>query len=383
MKANEIIQDRLDEGLPSVLSALPGIATAAQKGVSWAAKLLKKSPKGIAPVTRKAKDYKEMREMLKNLGLKSDKAKAIARAKVQAYPAKTLEFLKWGVTLDYVNDYFVEIAELENQLERVRAGDKTTEIFGDATVEEAEKAAKEYRNKRLAELVAVGMVSFGVASKAFNGIGYLTKSLVTVAGGGASGARLAGGFAASPAKLAALLSKLIEGGPIRNIALITFLQSDMGKKFLENVYIDTFLQTAGALLSTTINLGIQALEAAGITVPDAVKSKINPPEPAVGSAAPSSTKTSPSDSTKDYGPGIDPSKVLRQLKVTRDPKNPKIIYINNMKITDADGYQDVGNSMIDDIKRIATYAKMPKHVVFSIPKDPKKIYDPYGSKPKN
>jgi hypothetical protein len=366
MKVNEVLSDQINEALPYAAGflAAQAIRAAAAKGVPWAVKLLKKTPKGLAPVTQKAKDYKSIRQLLKKAGVSNKAAKAIAVSRINKIPSTTLSFLKWGLTLDYINDYFVEIAELESQLERVRAGDTTTEIFGTMSVPEAENAAKEFRNKRLAETVAVGMLGFGVASKALNGLGLLGKSLGTAAlGKGAAGQAVGAGLSAGP-RLGAMLAKLVEGGSVRNIALITFLQSDMGKKFLENAYVDMITQPAGALLSATINLGIQALEAAGIQVPDAAKSKISPP----GGKPPASTAAQ--------------ANVPRQLQVQRDPNNPKIMYINRVQVTDANGNQFVGNKMLDDIKRFATRMNMPNHEVFSIPKDPNKIYDPYGFKPR-
>lgn len=376
MKVADILKEdsQLNEVAPLAVFgglAATAVRAAAGRGVSWARQLLSKKPAGLAPTTQRAKDYREIRQILKKSGVSNPTAKAIAKAKISKIPQTTLSFLKWTLTLDYINDYFTEIADLEDQLEKVRAGDTTTAIFGAMSIQEAEKVANEYRNKRLAETVGVAMLSFGVVSKALNGLGYLGK-LAGGAVGSATGSRALGtaataGLAGAP-RLAAMLAKLVEGGAVRNIALITFLKSDSGKKFLEMSVVDSLTQTGGMLLSATINLGIQALEAAGVSVPDAAKSKIAPPGDgaAAGAAAgaPAAAAMPP------------------QLQVTRNPSNPKIMYINRVQVTDPNGYQFVGNNYLDGIKRFATQMKMPNHEVFGIQKDPNKVYDPYGFKAK-
>lgn len=366
MKVADILKEdsQLNEVAPLAVFgglAATAVRAAAGRGVSWARQLLSKKPAGLAPTTQRAKDYREIRQILKKSGVSNPTAKAIAKARISKIPQTTLSFLKWTLTLDYINDYFTEIADLEDQLEKVRAGDTTTAIFGAMSIQEAEKVANEYRNKRLAETVGVAMLSFGVVSKALNGLGYLGAmvggAVGSVAGRSAGGA-LAGAFFP---RLGAMLAKLVEGGAVRNIALITFLKSDSGKKFLEMSVVDSLTQTGGMLLSATINSGIQALEAAGVSVPDAAKSKIAPP----GAGAAGGAAAMPP-----------------QLQVTKNPSNPKIMYINRVQVTDPNGYQFVGNNYLDGIKRFATQMKMPNHEVFGIQKDPNKVYDPYGFKAK-
>ncbi len=62
------------------------------------------------------------------------------------------------------------------------------------------------------------------------------------------------------------------------------------------------------------------------------------------------------------------------MSVERDPRNPKIIYVDRVRITDAEGYQDVSNRWIADIRRRAEGLGRPDPTQ-GIPKKPGRDYN--------
>lgn len=267
------------------------------------------------------------------------------------------DVLKWGVTAEFAANYYMQIAELEDQYQKCVAGDKTTAIFGDMPKEQAFQKANSMRNKLVGEAVIGVGLSVGVASKAFGLLGSVGKWIGQTVGGGkySPGGAVLGLVGGAPGKLAAGIAKIIEGGPIRNAALLAFLQTPMGKKFLELSVVDALTSSAGAITTSVIDLGVEALEAAGVAVPDAVKTKITDPS-----------------SPEDKAAAAD-----QVTNVQKKPSNPKVIFINGVQISDENGFQAVGDKMMNDIRADAKALGKPDPTV-GIKKDPNKKYDYYG-----
>lgn len=261
------------------------------------------------------------------------------------------DILKWGVTAEFAVNYMMQIWDLEDQYQKCIAGDKTTKIFGDDSKEAAYAHAKQIRTKLLGEVVVGVGVSLGVTSKAVGLIGSLGKWITTAVTGSAT----AGRVVASPATLGAWLIKLAEGGPLRNAALLAFLQTPYGKQFLETSVVELITDTVGGVTAATLDLGVKAMSAVGVEVPAAVKTKITDPR-----------------SPEDQAAAADPA-----TNVQKNPTNPKIVYVNGVQVSDANGYQAIGDKMMNDIRADAAALGKPDPTA-GIKKDPKKKYDYYG-----
>jgi hypothetical protein len=265
------------------------------------------------------------------------------------------DVLKWGVTAEFALNYYTQLAELEDQYQRCINGDKTTKLFGNATPQEAYELASEQRKKLLGEVVLGVGLSFKVASRAFGLLGSVGKWVGTTIGGGkwtATG-QVLGAVGGAPGKILSWgLSKIVEGGPVRNAAFLAFLQTPWGKEFLENSVVEAFTSNVGGLTAATIDLGIKGLEAAGVTVPDAAKTKIQ-------------------------DPSTDAEKAAASDPTTNVQKSSKGTFINGVQVADERGFQTVGDKMMNDIRADAVALGKPDPTV-GIKKDPSKKYDYYG-----
>ena len=228
---------------------------------------------------------------------------------------------------------------------------KTTAIFGDDSKEAAYAHANKIRAKLIGEVVLGVGVSLGVTSKAVGLVGSLGKWITTAV----TGSTTAGKLVASPATLGAWLVKLVEGGPLRNAALLAFLQTPYGKQFLETSVVELITGTVGGVTAATLDLGVKAMSAAGIEAPAAVKTKITDPR-----------------SPEDQASAADPT-----TNVQKNPTNPKIRYVNGVQISDENGYQAIGDKMMNDIRADAVAVGKPDPTA-GIKKDPNKKYDYYG-----
>ena len=278
-------------------------------------------------------------------------AEAAGRKKFLGLSPLVQDILKWGVTAEFALNYYTQIAELEDQYQKCIAGDKTTAIFGDDSKEAAYAHANKIRAKLIGEVVLGVGVSLGVTSKAVGLVGSLGKWITTAV----TGSTTAGKLVASPATLGAWLIKLVEGGPLRNAALLAFLQTPYGKQFLETSVVELITGTVGGVTAATLDLGVKAMSAVGIEAPAAVKTKITDPR-----------------SPEDQASAADPT-----TNVQKNPTNPKIRYVNGVQISDENGYQAIGDKMMNDIRADAVAVGKPDPTA-GIKKDPNKKYDYYG-----
>ena len=288
------------------------------------------------------------------------KVAAVGASKFSKISKAVQNVILAGITADTAYNYYGQISDLEEQYQRVLKGDKTTKLFGDVTPEEAYKLANSQRTKLIGEVVVALGLSLGVTSKAFGVFGSIGKAIGTTVGGGkySTGGTVLGAIGAAPGRLAAMMAKVIEGGPVRKSLFLIFMQTPAGKTFLENAWVEMFTKGVGIPTAATIDLGIQALEAAGVNVPDAVKTKITDPDP--GTTA---------DGKIDIS--------NQNMPTTRSSSNPKIVYVNGVQISDENGYQSVGDELMNDIRADAAALKKPDPTA-GIKKDPTKTYDSYG-----
>lgn len=301
-----------------------------------------------SPSPQKAADLK------RKMATKNAKAASKAKATVDKFPDKVLNFINYGIGAAVAYDYWEKIYDLEDQWERYLAGDRTTYMFGDEpNNDKAYQQALEKRKRYLGELTA----SIGAAIAALPAarvVGALGKAFGSVTTG-VTGSTLAGGLVKLTGDAAANLIKY--AGP----GLALFLQTDTGKKFLQNSFVDTIVSGAGTITDATLKLAYDGIDAlakkVGIDSATAgLRSKIKDPNEDPLKADPTLLDKTPS-----------------KMKVQKDPSNPKIMYIGGVQVTDADGYQAVGNNYLNSIKDDARALKMPDPTA-GIPKKPGKTY---------
>jgi hypothetical protein len=302
-----------------------------------------KAGKAGADASKAVKATKPLKQVAKT----NPRAAKKAAEKVKSFPGSVLQGLNYLVTTAFVIDYYTQLATLEEEYTKHKNGDTTTELFGDMDPETARSTAEKMRMELVGEFTTAMMLNLGVASKAFGAMTTVSKSLSTAVFGKGVAGKAVGAVAGAGPRLAQGIAKLIEGGPGRNAALMAFMMSDYGKEFMKSYGISWLAGTfVGIPTTAIIDLGIKGLEAAGVTVPDAVKTPI----------APSGTATSnvPTDSGK-MDASTDPS-----LRVTTDPTNPKVKSIGDVQITGPDGYIIPGmEQTVQSIKNKARVLKQP------------------------
>jgi hypothetical protein len=345
MKVYEIISEssNLSEAPLGMLGKAGAWAAGKLGSVSKAAKATK-AGSNTAKATKAGKATKSLKQVAKT----NPRAAKKAAEKVKSFPESVMQGLNYLVTTAFVYDYYTQLATLEEQYTKHKNGDTTTELFGDMDPETARSTAEKMRIELVGEFTVVMGASLGVASKAFGALASISSSIggtVGKAALGNLGGKAAGYAAGSMPRLAALIAKAIEF-TASNVAVKAFLLSDNGKEFIRSWYTNWITNGTGILTTAVIDLGIKALEAAGITVPDAVKTPITP----------SGTATSnvPTDSGK-MDASTDPS-----LRVTTDPTNPKVKSIGDVPITGPDGYILPGmEPTVQSIKNKARVLKQP------------------------
>jgi hypothetical protein len=278
-----------------------------------------------------------------------------AQAKIKAFPGKVYSAISLGIGTSYALDYWEKIIELEDQYARWQAGDRATELFGaEENKEEVDRVAYEHRTRLIGQLTTgvLAAVASGPLAKATDVIGKVLGSTLGVLSGG----MLKGGIISIPVTIAAKLIKF--AGP----GLTLFLSTETGQKAISSVYVDWIVQGVGKVTEKTLNLiydGVDELaKKAGVNgATDALRSPIKDPN--------QSTITNPDGSVVPRLLDKTPS----SLKVGTDPNNPKIKFVGGVQITDAQGFQAVGDNYLNDIKNDSRVAKMPDPTA-GIPKKP-------------
>lgn len=380
-KYNEDPESLTDDDWDNVLIdlsllALPG---AARLGRAALVKVLPRSVvrKGSAMIKKKALDRmkkeratadqkygtaaqagktpQQAAKMQKKLIKASAASRKKAQAKIKSFSPKLYNAISLGIGTSYALDYWEKIIELEDQYARWQAGDRTTEIFGtEESKEEVDRIAYDVRTRLIGQLTTgvLAAVASGPLAKATDVGGKVLGSILGVLSGGV----LKGGLISVPATVVAKLIKY--AGP----GFTLFLTTDTGQKALGYAFVDMIMQGVGKVTEKTLNLiydGVDALaKKVGIDgATDALRSPIKDPK--------QSTITNP-DGT------VVPrllDKTPTSLKVGTDPSNPKIKFVGGVQITDAEGFQAVGDKHLKDIKDDSRIAKLPDPTA-GIPKKP-------------
>ena len=270
-----------------------------------------------------------------------------------------------------LKDLYSDFTSLQDQYARYNAGDYHTELFGNASKREAAEIADNTKSKIMGEVIISAGALTRSSSKAFNFLNKLVGGTGSFAGktvGGLFGGSLGkkyggklGGLAGMPFKVGAGLAKMLEGG-VKGVAFQGFLESDVGKEFMDSAvmqYITTGTAEFGEDVYSRI---LSTLQSLGVNVPDAIKPDAKEQDKVAGSSA----------QTPQSGRVVsdNPKWQRRPLLVAYDKGNPKIMYVNNIQITDADGFQLVGDNMLNSIKDSARIANNAPDPTAGIPKKP-------------
>lgn len=305
------------------------------------------------------------------------KAKKQAEQGLSKLPSYALEAVNLLMTANFLKEWYEKFKELEIEYQACLDGDTTTKRFGTASPQEAYTLLQRERQRMLGEAAAVIAINFGIASKASAFLKIVGGSLGKTAGTAVAG-RPGGWLGELLGKITGAVGekffKIIEGGPLQKIAFLTFIGTPEGQKFASYLtfgYLDLPARMLRDALGFSVDVALgqlnKALEAAGeqlgITAPQVLPS---PKPPAADPNDPASALS------KDDEYGV-------AMKVQRDPKNQKILYVDGVQITDAEGYQDVMNATLDDIKNRANILGRPDPTA-GIPKRPGRDYTRYNPK---
>jgi hypothetical protein len=327
MKVNEIISE---VGLKKELI---------KKGINF----FKQQPdKGLAPTSAGARQYKAQlqknrSDALKDLAKKNQNARIAAQTKIKGLPAKAITGLQLLVGTAALTEYFTEISTLEEEYEKFQKGESS--IFDGMDAETATATARSMRQDLLGKLVTVMFINLKgpmVAAKALKWI----ISMIPVVG---TVSKVAGSAVAATSTGSRLISGLTTLSNASAPVIAAFMLSPFGKQFMEHWLVSSITGTVGTATAVILDLGIKGLEAAGVTVPAALKSKI------------------PSDSDAQMGnvPGV-AAGTHPSLVVSKDPKNPNIIKIGGVAVTGDDGYLKPGiDPYIQDVKSRAAALDAP------------------------
>lgn len=287
-----------------------------------------------------------------------------------------LQAMTVGLGAKFVYDHYTKLQDLEEEYKKYLNGDTTTELFKNKSPEEALKIAQDARTKLIGESALV----VGAATKSSSKMFYLLSNLVgkfggiagAVAGGlmgiaggpagmiagGMAGAKL-GSMAGAPIGLLGGLAKLVEGG-IKGTAFVAFMDSALGQKFLNSYIMQILTTNSGKIPAWLEKQGMDALKSVGVDVPKSAISSI-----------PTQSPTLPASGKKMT---TEPKWNKQPLIVVDDEKNPKIRYVNNVQITDNEGYQSLGDRYINGIKQLARLIGAPDPTE-NIPKKPGRNYN--------
>jgi hypothetical protein len=311
----------------------------------------------------KAKDWVYNQLFKSDMPIMATAAVATAAAIITKFPIlRAVELALGGA---FLVDHYKQLQDLYDQYARYKAGDRHTELFGNASQKEAEQIAFDTRNQLMGEMAlsagAITKVSskaFAFLSKLLTGAGKSAGKLLLGRGGKAMGGAIGGAFGL-PFKVVSLLAKIIEGG-VAGAAFQAFLASDAGKEFLKNSIVQAVTTGTITVASDFYEQLLAILKSVGIDVPDFLEPEIKNPE---------GSHPNP-DAISGKVISDNPRWKSRPLQVAYDRNNKKIMYVNDIQITDADGFQKVGDRMIQDIRDTARVYNNAPDPTAGIPKKP-------------
>lgn len=284
---------------------------------------------------------------------------ATAMAKIKNYGPKTIISMIQSYAL---LDRYLELQDLSDEYNAYQNGDKTTTLFGNMSLNEANTKFNDAHNRIYGEMTLIvvtaiktPVIFFKLLNWVLSIIGKGVGTAVGAGLGGGAGAMAGyklGGIAASAVtSLAIGLDSIVKGG-ITGVLFQAFMASDYGKAFLQDSVMQFLTQGIGNLETKVVDSGIKAIEATTDTkAPSEAKPDI---KPVTGTSA--QTKAVPPEWSK------------KPMKVTYDPNNEKIMYVNRVQVTDKDGYL-LPYALINDINTTSRLFNI-KNPLDGIPKKP-------------
>lgn len=298
-------------------------------------------------------------------------AAAAATAGILIAKFPVLKVIEAALGGSFLIDHYSKLQELQNQYARYKAGDYKTELFGHVSQKEAEEIAKNTKEKLMGEMaLSIGAMTkssskvFGFLSKLSGGIGKAAGGLI----GGKAGAMI-GSKAGIPFKAAAALAKLLEGGA-KGAIFQGFLTTDFGKEFLNSTIMQSITTGTVHIASEVADQLVATLKSLGVELPNSIM----PSDTGSSAQEPATTKpTTALGSNRVISDN--PRWKSRPIKVSYDKNNKNIMYVNDIQITDAQGYQSTGDSMIKHIRDTARVANNIPDPTAGIPKKPGTRYE--------
>lgn len=284
--------------------------------------------------------------------------KAAAQARMGFIPDAVFTVLKTVVGLEFIREYYTDLSVLEQDYEDYKAGKDSP--FGKMSEQEAYDKYQQLRKKLLGELAIGIALNTGVASKFFGAMSSMFKGITSGAAilGGASitTAKYLGMAVSLPTNVAKGIAKLIEMGPAAPAFLI-FMRTSAGKEFLNSSLVRAITEPTGALTAAAIDLLEQGLQEAGL-----LDGKLP-------------GKTAVTGPTGDAADG--PRQATNGMNIQWVGKK---LYVNNVQISDENGYRVVGNDKFNDVKNDARVAGIPDPTL-KLQDDPNRKYSVYGAEP--
>lgn len=310
-----------------------------------AIKLITEFLKEKGPELRKIRDLnrKKYGANPKKLAQKNKKTTAQYQAAGKQLAAEKLKDQVYTVVgglalLPLAYEYYGKLDELDQQYSAHKSGDRSTELFANMDDTAAYKEYQKLRTKYIGELT-IGITAALSRTPVVKKLDAFNRFIGKLAGGG-----LVGGLLKLPIGTVTKIAKV--GGP----ALAVFMQTDEGQQFLSNSIIETIIGGIGSISSATLNLLAAGLDkAAGLA---GVTTNI---QGAVQGQAPSPNVKNAEELAKKYNTNRTP----RDLEVSFDPNNTKIVSLGGITITDAQGFLLPG--LEDKVQRTAKLAKDFNH----------------------
>jgi hypothetical protein len=271
--------------------------------------------------------------------------KQLADARFAKLTTNVKNFFTTAGLASIVITYYIKLEDLESQYEAAKAGDTTTEIFGDSPREELLNLADSQRKKLLGEAVA----SIGAVLGALTGA--KAASATSKLFGSVKGGSIVGGLLSIPAAGVARLLKIgAASWPI-------LLQTDAGKAFLSNNAVQLFTTGTGTVTAILIDSLLAGIDEIGKRVgvdttgaTGAMKSTISKDKEDAAAAGAAGTAGAANTEI---------SKIPYQFRIEKDSQNPKILYIGGVQVTDKDGFQNIGYKYKQDLSSSAKASGVP------------------------
>lgn len=292
-----------------------------------------------------------------------------------------------GVAL--LNDIHTQYQDLEDQYNRFNSGDTNTAIFSGISPDNKEEAKSRYEYRKnfiigealitVAPLLKRADVAWNIMKWIAGKAGWLGGAALGSAGGPV-GAMIGGSVGSTvskiPFSIGAKISKLLSTGP-GSVLFLGFLATEGGQEFLNSAMSKMIIASLGNVTDTVweFSSSIMSKLAKSLTGDD----KGSAAQGTTPSTDTSGKSAKPSDksATKATEVQLPPDKAAIEKMYTSprirfDRKNPNIMYIDDYQITDDQGYQYIGDRMMNYYKG---YFKGKQDPTASIPKKPGRNYN--------